>query len=97
MSEQTDTPLAEALDNLHNAIENVIFLGDPNGVLTQEIRDRMTESLTDNTWGKIDKFIKGQTEHGGDIRDRDLDAELSKELDDAFWYNAAKKWKHPKH
>jgi hypothetical protein len=41
----------------------------------------------------VNKFIKGQQEHGGDIRDRKLDDELYQEQIDTFWYNAARYWK----
>lgn len=37
----------------------------------------------------LHKFAKGQVEHGGDIRDRDLRAEQMQELRDAFLYAVA--------
>lgn len=36
------------------------------------------------------KFAKGQREHGGDIRDRDLEADETQEIMDLFLYRAAK-------
>lgn len=37
----------------------------------------------------IDKYIKGQKEHGGSILDRDLDHEIYQEHIDLFWYSWA--------
>lgn len=39
------------------------------------------------------KFAKGQEEHGGDIRDRDLRSEMTNEINDLMLYNIADKVK----
>jgi len=54
--------------------------------------DLMSTSLALFIDSAIDKFLKGQLEHGGDIRDRDLDEEIKNEHIDLFWYNEARKW-----
>lgn len=41
----------------------------------------------------IDKYYKGQIEHGGDICDRDLKREIRQEQIDQFWFTEAEKWK----
>lgn len=53
----------------------------------------MTDSLTLFVIGAIDKFMDGQEQHGGDICDRDLRAEIRDEQIDQFWYSEAEKWK----
>lgn len=40
----------------------------------------------------FDKYLKGQKEHGGDIKDRDLTVELRLELLDALIYHEAQSW-----
>lgn len=41
--------------------------------------------------GSLAKFANGQREHGGDIRDRDLDREIMKEMFDLQMYVIAKR------
>jgi hypothetical protein len=49
------------------------------------------ELLSEDIEKELYKFACGQREHGGDIRDRDLDAELEPELIDARIYVRCKK------
>lgn len=78
------------LNAIHEYVKKENFrLG---GNLSIEIECGMATSLTDFTMAATEKFIKGQKEHGGDIRDRDLDSEMALELLDLFWYNSAKSW-----
>lgn len=46
----------------------------------------LTENLTNFVVCSVDKFVKGQKEHGGDIRDRDLNREMMNEIIDLFHY-----------
>jgi hypothetical protein len=55
--------------------------------------DLMTRSLTVFVERAVDKYMKGQKEHGGDIRDRDLTAEILNEQIDQWWYSQAMIWK----
>jgi len=49
------------------------------------------ELLCEDIEKELEKFARGQREHGGDIRDRDLDAEIEPELIDARIYHRCKK------
>jgi hypothetical protein len=60
--------------------------------LTPNIKMLMAISLTQFILDATSKFAAGQLEHGGDIRDRDLQAEIYKEQLDTFWYNKAQSW-----
>jgi len=64
--------------------------------ITPEIESLMAKSLAKFVERAVDKFAKGQREHGGDIRDRDLGFELYQEQLDSFWYNEAEDWKATK-
>lgn len=55
-------------------------------VVSEEVIQNMTNSLTSFVNNSSVKFLKGQIEHGGDIRDRDLYNELAQENYDSFWY-----------
>lgn len=59
---------------------------DKENVLTEEQTVRMSESLAHFTFAAITKFIAGQKDHGGDLRDRNLMHELAQEQIDSFWY-----------
>lgn len=52
----------------------------------------MVISLTNFVIAAVNKFEKGQVEHGGCIQDRDLKHEIGQETLDLFWYNEAQKW-----
>lgn len=62
-------------------------------LLDDRRKQQMTDSLTLFVIGAIDKFMDGQEQHGGDICDRDLRAEIRDEQIDQFWYSEAEKWK----
>lgn len=64
----------------------------PKAQVSVPVQDLMSDDLVRFVEKAIEKFIKGQVEHGGDIRDRNLDHELMQETIDSFWYNSAKKW-----
>ena len=79
-------------DSLKTCITSRILALDREGLLPIPVIDEMSGSLTQFCEAAIEKFIKGQKEHGGNITDRDLDEEVRKELLDIFWYTSAKKW-----
>jgi hypothetical protein len=74
-------------------ILNEIQLADKTHSLSEETRTKMAMALDYFIIDAIDKFIKGQKEHGGNIEDRDLDKEIRMEMIDSFWYQQAKLWK----
>lgn len=69
-----------------------VYAQDKSKVLTLEVRDLIAQSLANFVQDAIAKFIKGQQEHGGDLRDRDLKKEIGMEHIDMFWYSEAGKW-----
>ena len=68
---------------------------DTGKVLDEKMKADMALSLTRFTRDSIEKFIKGQIEHGhiGRLEERDLDKETYNEIIDLFFYNQAKTWK----
>lgn len=81
MSLLTSFDMLELINNL-----------DHDKVLTPEAKLLMAKSLMKFNHDAIRKFIAGQKEHGGDIRERDLKQEMYKEHIDLFWYHAADTW-----
>jgi len=78
------------IEMMHQEIEGLIRFRS-NGIINPCITDLMAISLTQFVINSIDKFIKGQKEHGGDIRDGNkLDKEIRDEQIDLFWYSEAK-------
>lgn len=75
------------------AIWSLIDCADKNKILSGETKENMTVALDKFVRDSVEKFIKGQTEHGGLLQDRDLDKEIQAEAIDFFWYNAAKQWR----
>jgi len=71
---------------LYAQIEDYINKLDFYNRLTTEVKRNMARSLAAFTEQSVTKFIAGQKEHGGDLRDRNLPAELSAEQIDSFWY-----------
>ena len=63
---------------------------EPAGV-PQDMIIPYAELLCEDIEKELEKFARGQAEHGGDIRDRDLDAEMEPELIDARIYHRCKK------
>lgn len=59
---------------------------DTANSLTDEVKSNMANSYAVFLEQATTKFIAGQKEHGGDIRDRDLTKEMSAELIDLFFY-----------
>jgi len=56
-------------------------------VLSNEQRVFLASALAKFVTHATEKFIIGQKEHGGDITDRHLVAELQRELIDAWFYS----------
>ena len=79
MSDPVNNPLAITFRALILAL-------DKDNVLTQDTVKNMVRSLQGFTVTAIQKFIKGQKEHGGKITDRRLMEELGMEQIDSFWY-----------
>lgn len=79
MSDPLNNPLANSLRALTMAL-------DKENVLTPDTVLNMVRSLQGFTVTAIQKFIKGQKEHGGKLIDRPLIAELAMEQVDSFWY-----------
>lgn len=77
-----------------DVLERKLFTANVN--LPVELKENMVISLGDFIRDSLDKYIAGQKEHGGDLRDRNLDEEIRKEQIDMFWYSEAKKWKGEK-
>jgi len=71
---------------LYTQVEDYITKLDCYNRLTTEVKRNMARSLAAFTEQSVTKFIAGQKEHGGDLRDRNLPAELSAEQIDSFWY-----------
>lgn len=77
---------------MYSGIHELIESKDRKNILTDEVKENMAISLHEFVTLAIDKFIAGQNEHGGDLRDRNLINEMRKETVDHFWYNAAQTW-----
>lgn len=60
--------------------------------ITPNVANLMSVSLTRFVTDAVAKFAKGQKEHGGDLRTRDLSRELRNEHIDSFWYSEAGVW-----
>lgn len=71
-------------------LSNLISNKDTEDILDIETIEFMSETLATFINEAIDKFIKGQKEHGGNIKDRDLNKEINNEVIDLFWYLSAK-------
>jgi hypothetical protein len=65
---------------------------DADELINPNIAEHMANSLTDFVELAIKKFVVGQREHGGDIRTKNLNVELYKEMLDMFWYREAQYW-----
>lgn len=70
-----------------------------SSLLSPDVLTNMAHSYACFIEKATNKFIKGQIEHGGDLRDRNLNQELSLELQDLFWYGpfGAANWSDKKH
>jgi hypothetical protein len=77
-------------DQLRMAISNVVYGTTPS--VPPLTREFMSDSLTAFVLAAIDKFEKGQKEHGGDLRDRNHNKEILNEILDIFWYREASSW-----
>ncbi len=77
---------------LVNEVMSYIDAEDIANKVSRKVQKEMAISLSNFIVNATRKFIAGQKEHGGDIRDRDLDKEISQEQIDLFWYLSAKQW-----
>ncbi len=79
--------------NIHEDINDIIEAKDENKILSTDIKNKMRRAIIYFIYKSIEKFIKGQEEHGGNLTERNLDEEVYNELIDLYWYNEANKWK----
>jgi len=79
-------------NNLQEEISKEIDRLDSNKVLIKDVRTYMSQSLYNFIYDSIYKYIKGQNEHKGDIRERNLKEEIINETIDIFWYSEAQNW-----
>lgn len=80
-------------EDLNLYLSGYIYAKDKEEILSQQTRQQMASSLASFVDEAIEKFIKGQKEHGGNLADRNLDHEIRMETIDFFWYQSAKDWK----
>lgn len=73
---------------LKNAIGHFIHMYASN--CDAKTKGFMTMALTFFVQDAVEKFDKGQKEHGGDFLTVDFDREMRQEFLDFFWYNAGK-------
>jgi hypothetical protein len=59
--------------------------------LSPENQQFVKENIDSFVYRAVDKYVKGQKEHGGNLWDRDCLAESFLENIDLFWYLAAEK------
>lgn len=79
---------------LKTSLASAITMADKENIISPARRDQMAEALTLFCIKAVAKYYKGQLEHGGDLADRQLDAEIEAEIIDLLWYHEAKKWKN---
>lgn len=86
------------ITELHTAIRSFIRMHPEiqgSGV-NPIIAEHMTNSLVQFVDSAVTKFALGQRQYGGDIRDKNLKAEIYMEQLDLFWYTAAQTWSDSK-
>lgn len=59
--------------------------------LSPENQQFVIDNIESFAYRAVDKYVKGQKEHGGNLWDRDCLAESIQENIDLFWYLAAEK------
>ena len=74
------------MNRFQQTLFNLIRARDFDNIVSEEISALMAISLENFTVRAIDKFVAGQKEHGGDIRNRNLGIEFAQEVIDQFWY-----------
>ncbi len=77
-------------DQCANAVKALDLTEEP---LNDIKKEQLAAWLADFTTKAVSKYIKGQLEHGGNITDRDLIAEMGNEIIDQFFYLSALKQK----
>lgn len=80
MSSELFTTILEEVVNQNNTNSPLVLPPDKEHRIARQLAFFVTQA--------IEKYINGQKEHGGDLRDRDLPLELHKEILDLFWYNS---------
>lgn len=79
-------------EKLSDAIED-LFLSKPNNkCINAEDGAHLIDTLVNFVDRALDKYIKGQKEHGGSITDRDCYEDLRNELIDSIIYHSAMHW-----
>lgn len=78
---------------IKTSIASALEMSDVKHLLTKERKEQIASSLTFFCIKAVEKYLRGQEEHGGDLADRNLDAEIEAEIIDLMFYNMATKWK----
>ena len=81
------------MDPLTSEIYQILLARDRHKCLGENLKLRMANELAAFVEVSIEKFMRGQKEHGGKITDKDLNIEIFHELIDLFWYTRAQHWK----
>lgn len=89
----TTTEPPTCRDFLRARILKLINEKDSTSILSDDTRLKMSAGLAVFIDLAIDKFLKGQLEHGGQLESRDLDRDMGFEIIDLMWYQLAKGWK----
>jgi len=87
---KSSKPTCKQIDTLllHEAIMNTIVTTDKDKVLSLSTKYWMCKHLERFVKFSVSKFIKGQLEHGGDIRTRDTISDMGEEIVDLLWYHS---------
>lgn len=72
--------------HLFQVIHESIIVADKDDLLNLTQRVIFASELENFVFLAIQKFMKGQREHGGDLSDRDLNAEIDNEIIDLVIY-----------
>lgn len=72
---------------LREQLMAAILQNPEHASVKQADKEFIVDSLANFNEQAINKFIKGQAEHGGHITDRDLQREMNLEIIDMFFYN----------
>lgn len=87
--------IANSQENLKLILANYIGYvnKDYGDIVPSNERISMAISLQQFIVQAVDKYFKGQKEHGGRLVDRNLTVDMRHEIIDMMWYNAAQEWK----
>ena len=85
----SDNPLQRTMSTLYTEILREVVLQNATILCLDATKmNRVTKQLEGFVRQAIAKYIAGQREHGGNLWERDLPHEISKEIIDLFFYNA---------